>query len=800
MTKRLLAQCMLILVCAGLLTACPSKEGSLPAEDEPPFVPDRLGRGEPVFVDINKAFYTSDVQEGEVSLQSFDPETMPAITETAFTATQGLRLALNTEADARGEIEFTLLVSNDTVFKVDHRSDQVRRLYAFPHRVCELLNKPRIATEVSSTGQSVSHTVLDDHAIYVVTANGDGGKNACFDENSLKIFYELSLNFRFDAPRDQRCVDEDGENNDPDTCLTRRLPTVDESRARAQPIFGWVDDDETPALGDSKLAGGFLGYDTQDEALRFYDAEGALQWTQTRRLQSFVSQATTGDERTPATLFYLTPLTEQHYVLQMGRDVFVVPGGDFFGMTNETATEFLSDRVYQREAQLPENVAGEVITPIEFWFDDDDLFLFDAQKLFYLDYLAAYTPPTLTRNFELRAEAPRSIDTGRYREHYTFSQFDLGRCDDAADVAACRVAQNPRDTNWQFLRGCEASLGCRLPEPEGEDCDTEAERLANPALDNPCTVANYLHLSELNDPANDAQFKVFMPYMAEYMRGMDMQLYNNYLWITARMLEKDVLLRYDYTQDLSAPKASREQILLGGVVRHYGMRALLDNDNLYVSALEYFATRSNECYKNYQRVICDLSETENNGSVSFCTGKDLSDGLCVDSVNEYKSRALFCSAGDIAAGNCVDGNITALQVESASEDAMWLPLVDFRDTLDMRKVFLLRAVDGVDESGDANLGEGRLSQPEVWDFDPASRISSFSLGVVDAYVEGAVDAWIIDQDEGRLDVMGSDIVEQGGASVTRLQSLLDHFYFNAPGSGSGNALYMGSSVVYRPAR
>lgn len=800
MTKRLLAQSMLILVSLGLLTACPSKEGSEPATEEPPFVPDRLGRGEPVFVDINKAFYTGDVQEGTVSLQSFDPDTMPGMTEEAFVAEQGLRLALNTEADARGEIEFTLLVSNDTVFKVDHQNDEVRRLYTFPHRVCELLVKPRIDVSAAPNGQRVTYTVLDDHAAYVMTANGDGGQSDCFDASSTKVFYELSLNFRFDAPRDQRCVDEDGDNSDPDTCLTRRLPTVDESLARAQPLFGWVDDDETPTVGDSKLAAGMLGYDTQDEALRFYDADGTLQWTQTRRLQTFTSQTTVGNARTPTSLVYLAPLTAQHYLLQLGRDVFVVPGDDFFGLNDQSAAELLNDRVYQREAELSVSLSDEIIAPVEFWFDDDDLLIHDAHKLFYLDYLAGYTAPTLTRTFEIAPGAARSIDSARFEDQYTFSQFDLGSCTDTSDEAACNVAQNPRDASWQFLRDCEAGLGCSIPAPAGEDCDTEAERLADPSLDNPCTVANYLHLTELNDPANDAEFKVFMPYMAEFMRGMDVQLDSDYLWITARMLEKDVLLRYDYSLDLSAPKTSREQLLLGTTVSHYGMRSQVDNDNLYVSALEFFATRSNECYKNHQRVPCDFSETEKNGSISLCTGKDLSEGACVDQINEYKSRALFCSAADIVAGDCRDANLAALQVESADEDAMWLPLNDFRDTLDPQKVFLLLAEDNVDETGDTNLGEGRLMQPEVRAFDPATGIGALSLGQVGDYVEGAADAWIIDDDEGRLDLFTREIIERGGSSVNMLQSQLEHFYFNAPGSGNGQVLRMGESVVYRPSR
>lgn len=799
MTKRLLAQSMLILVSLGLLTACPSKEGSEPATEEPPFVPDRLGRGEPVFVDINKAFYTGDVQEGTVRLQSFDPDTTPGITEEAFVGEQGIGLALNTEADARGEIEFSLLVSNDTVFKVDHQNDEVRRLYSFPYRVCELLVKPRIVANTSPSGQRVTYTVLDDHAAYVVTANGDGGVNECIDANSAKVYYELSLNFRFDAPRDQRCIDEDGDNSDPDTCLTRRLPTVDESLARAQPIFGWVDDDETPTVGDSKMTAGMLGYDTQDEALRFYGTDGTLQWSQTRRLQTFASQTTVGNARTPTSLMYLAPLAELHYLLQLGRDVFVVPGGDFFGMNDQSASEFLSDRVYQREAQLSSSGTGEVIAPVIFWADYDDLLIYDAHKLFYLDYLAGYIAPTLTRTFEIAPGAARSIASSRFRSQYTFSQFDLGSCANTSDEAACNVAQNPRDASWQFLRDCEASLGCSIPAPAGVDCDTEAERLADPSLDNPCSVADYLHLTELNDPANDAEFKVFMPYLAEYMRGGRIQLENNYLWITARMLERDVLLRYDYSLDLSAPKSSREQLLLGTTLSHYGMRSLVDEGNLYVSALEFFATRSNECYKNHQRVPCDLSETEKNGSISLCTGKDLSEGACVDQINEYKSRALFCSAADIVAGDCHDDNIAALQVESVDQDAMWLPLTDFRDTLDPQKVFLLLADDNVDETGDTNLGEGRLMQPEVRAFDPATGIGALSLGQVGDYVEGAADAWIIDDDEGRLDLFTREIIERGGSSVNMLQSQLEHFYFNAPGSGNGRVLHMGESVVYRPA-
>ena len=792
MIKRLLAQSMLIIVALTMLTACPSKTGSEPEADAPVFVPDALGRGETVFTDIHQAWYQYDAAQDAVTLQSFDPETSPAVNTEVFAADRTFKLALNTEADTTGEVEYSILVSEDTVYKVDHRDNSIRLLHSFDNLVCELLPKPRVVTSRSQNGQVVEHTVLDDTAVYVVTAVGEASMNQCYSATTEHIFYELSLNFRFDAPRELRCVDEQGINANPDTCLTRRLPAVDESRARAQVVFGWVDDDETPVSNDAKLVAGLLGYDKQDRALRFYDENGEELWSQPRSLETFSPQVDGSRLISPYQMAELHALSSEHYLLQLGRDVFVFEGGELFGLSDATAEQVLDDRIYQKEAEVggTDGNPVSVITSLEFIHDDDELFIVDGDKVFYLDYLANYSAPVTTRTFSVAEPGLRDIASDAFRQHYTFSQFDLGDCARSDDEASCRTAQNSRDAAWQFFAACQASLGCSIPAPSGEDCDTEAERVINPALDNPCTAANYAHLSELNDTSNDAAFLAFMQY-ADYMRTAELMVVSNELWVTARMWERDVLFRYDYSVPLSDPKPLRERIVLGNRLDHFGLRAHLLNGNLYVSSLEYFASRANECYKNHLRVVCELFELDENGSGANCTGKDLADGLCFNEFKEYKSRAVFCDAATLAAGNCNDDNLAALQIETATQDAMWVPAVDMRFSADPYRMYLLVGDDASGNVIDDRLGEGRLDQPELYPFDPTLGVGA-AKGTVEDVVESAPEFWLGSNDEGRMDLLREVILQQTGD----LTSEVMHFYFSDDAS-LPRVLHMGNSTFER---
>ncbi len=793
--KRLFAQTILAVCALSVLTGCPSKEGSEPVAEEPLVLPDPVGPGEPVFVAIEKAFYQLDSENEAISLNSFDPQTVPAVSEMVFEADGLISLKLNTVADARGDIEYSILVRNDTVYKINHGTDQVARLHNFPHQVCALYPKYEIARTEALGGQEVIFETLHDNAVFVMTANGDGGEDDCRDLSVQRIYYELSLNYRFDATTGQRCEDENGTNPDPETCLTRQLPVVEASMATAQPVFGWVDDDVTAISGDSQMDVGLLGYDEQDQMLRFYDDQYNLQWEQARSIQQFGLVSIDGIE-TPAYLFEVTELEGLQYLIQIGRDVFLINGGDLFDLSDAQIESVLSNRVYQLEAKI--SGADEYVTSLETLLNGNELFIVEGAKLFYKNYETDRVVPTLTRSFDRSDDSLNLMLLEDFSRPDYFSQFDLRQCDSQPDPDACAIANNPRHADWQFFTQCEAALGCSIPEPAGEDCDTEAERLADPTLDNPCSASDYRHLSELNDETDDAQFLAYMPYRDNYMRGLELQLFGERLLVTANLLEKDVLLWFDPSVSFASPKEQREQVIFGDVQSHYGMKAYALDGDIYVSALQYFATRSNECFKNYQGVACQLSNVEDNGGAAACTGKDLAENLCVSTYNEYKSRALFCAASQISDGSCNDANLSVLEVEGSDQDAKWMPVLDKRNDNEIMRMYVLLATDNAGTTGAVDVAEGLIFNATLHPYSAAGGIDVNSLGTIEASIESVWGGVIIDDEEGRMNLYTEEIVQTGG-SGSRLQfAELSHYYLDLSSASNPRILPMGASTESQP--
>lgn len=666
LTHRFL-QLSVLLLAMFYLAGC-AQEGPEDPEEEDVFIPDRLPFGLPVFEEIVEPFIASfDVDKTDSvaavpAVFSFDPDSVVNTGDIdvphILSASDGLFVSLNTVDDIEGRDEITILSSKDSIYKVNHQSGELRMLNHFAHKVCEIL-----PVETLVEKNDGSYVVLHEELVYVVVVLNGTSFSDCNNSDYTKLYYELALNYQFDA----------GESSDE----TNDLPVVKETKARSELIMGWVDNPETSDPSDKMLDYGYLGYSFTEQKLRFYDAERIALWEQSRELESFDSVKVSSNVSSPKYIFSVTPLTALHYKIQLGRDVFVVDAStEFFNVPANEVAMILSDRVLMLDYLASDSVDQKSVLPAYFISDDTRIVFENSGKLFLLNYLAGKSLPSLP---SIKQSNSVSLSDMGYEDVYSFSQFDIESCDAFSDVAACEAANTADpliNASWQFITSCDASSDCELDTTIPDLCVTLSEWTGDPA-EIICTPSDYRHITELNDPVNDAEFLGYMQYAKDYIKSLELQFYANTMLITARMNEHDVLLRYFYEVPLTEPKGNREQLIFGERLEHHGLDTYVSENNLFVTSLMYAGQeRVNECYKNYKQVPC-------NSSVCVDFDPEQGETGCINGFKEYESTALFCSAQSLADRTCSDDEIAGtntLSAEQGNQDARWLQLNDFTQT------------------------------------------------------------------------------------------------------------------------
>ena len=633
------------------------------------------------------------------------------------------------------------------------------------NKVCEII--PVEIVQTTSVGDELTHTVLhSDKFIYVVTVEGAVTAEDCTKASAFKRFYQLPFNFKFDA-------DDDDEIN------TNELEApVSESLARAKLIFGWVDDEVSlEDTTDQRLTYGYLGYSLAERKLRFYDEKREERWCQPRHLQTFEVEELSPDVYSLEYLFQLTALEQQQYQLQLGLDVFVFDSTTeiFAKPRNVSLCKFeagagvelpsdskieniLTDRIFKTSTTLAGRTnTGETVKSVMTLFDDNELVIVDDSSVFRYNYLATYAAPITSRTFSVQQPTSISIDNvASQSTAYPFSQFDLKPCTNHTKGSECSAAHDLEANEWQFITGCDADKGCSLAMAASDLCATAEELLANPNAGTLCSVRDYRHLDELNNASNDAEFRGFMQYDGDFINSLDYSLDDDSLFITARMYEKEILLRYFYNVELSGAKSDRESILFGERQQHFGLDVYLNENNLFVTALWKTQKRTNECYKNYQPVACDLGSSEP-GDAGSCTAEDVDKGECFDGFQEYESKALFCSAGELSDGTCSDDAllpVDLLSINPLAGSAKWLRMFDSASASSLKSVMYLLA-----DAQENVLDEGVLTDPLLYEFEMSNGEPSFDklLGQLNGKVEAVRSGWLSNDNLARFDVVTKEI-------------------------------------------
>lgn len=820
--RSVLAQLSVIISVSLMLTACPSNEGAEVVSDPEDFFVGPLAEGLPVFLEINEPYWahdhnshadTDEGQENTLSLYSIElPEEGNAAAEpvSIVTVSSDQVTSLNTVFDETelARTEISILVNEGNVFKVDHQkgaenSGSIRLLNHFVNKVCEII--PVEVVQTTAVDTSVTHTVLhSDEVIYVVTAEGAVKDEDCADPARFKRYWELPLNFQFNA------------HDDDDTNINVLNPPVEESLARAKLMFGWVDDEVTEEDNDFRLTYGYLGYSAVESKLRFYDEQRSERWCQPRALQTFDVEEISPGKYSSEYFFELTSLEDHFYQLQMGLDVFVFdsttelfskPGNNSLcelvdpnapkSVSDLAIESILTDRIFKTDIVIAGKTnTGETVQPVTAVSDDNEVLIIQDNKVYRYNYpFIPVAEREVTRSFTVVQQSPIAIDkVASQVSAYPFSQFDLKSCSRFTDAEACNIAHDVEADDWQFITACDASKGCTLPVETADFCATADELIADPTAGSLCTVLDYRHLEELNTSSNDAEFRGFMQYAPDYINSLGYTLYGDNLYITARMSEKEILLKYAYNIDLSNVKTDRETVLFGDRKKQFGLDIYLSNDNLFVTTLWETQRRENECYKDYQQVECDLGSAEK-GAFNECSGLDLENGDCFDGFQEYESMALFCSAQALIDGDCSDTTLITtdtLAVNGLEQSAKWLSMLDLA-TNTPNTMFVLMGDKATE------VDEGVLASPILHRFDDdLGAIDPFNqLGQLDGKVEAVRSAWISNNTLARFDVTNQEIhlIDQVNNSVADLYLVTDPLIENAD---SNNKQIINAGEVYFP--
>lgn len=771
--NKLLVQLGLLMACVALVTGC-TQEGSLPGEEEKDAFFDPLPAGLPVFAEVVEPYLNISSSDSEaLALFSYKPmasETDVAQQTEIFTAESDIVVTLNTQtddgtqADKLGRSEFTLLVKNDSVYVVNHTTNEIRLLSHFINDVCEIIPTERVEdTTVDKVDPITSVitqervlTVLHKELVYVLTKEAVEGKDTCSSEGAER-FYALPLNHQLDPS-----LDEDGQLDS--------LELVKESVARSELIFGWVPDPDNS--GQDKMVYAYLGFDGKNQELSLFDETRQVVWTQARTLQTFDVVEIEPNQFTSKYLFYVKALDNQQYIIQLGLDVFVVDSGlELISKAFNETESILTDKVLTISSNsiVDDSETLEYALPVVSENDDDDLFFVDGAKIYhhaYQDNVPARNPSQSTTIVPQNA---LMIDDKHHVLTRKFSQFDLIKCAD--NDTDCIAAHDVDAQNWQFFTPCESQFGCSMSVTTVDNCETVEENQQTQSDAPICSASDYQHLAELNEDDNDADFQAFMQYRDDFVRYVDFILHNDKLIVTAKMNQKDVFLTYNFNADFNAPKSVREQALFGKRASLTGMVAHIANDNLFLTALQKGALRSNECYKNYQKVTCQLSELVEEGNSNVCTGKDLQLGTCFNTFSEYESKALFCTEAQMDDLSCSDANLTQiddLAVESSGEDAKWLELVDYaNNSITMR----LLVGDHTLALDTQNLDEGKLFMPDLYKVDHDTGVKGELIASLEGVVESVVGGWMSKEPEvgesgvyAHIGFISDEVVQNGGAS------------------------------------
>lgn len=850
MISSALFRLVLTSLCAMLLLACSSGGESVETEPDKffptplPGLPEQNYSLEQSYLGFVPPSESDDAQtpaplqarDGALSLLSYnanlplntDSESALANPASVFTADEGLVLMLDTQleqgasASSSAQADYAMMVRQDTVYAMNLDSGKLRALRHFSNSVCALLPVKTVQVSGPESGEQ-TYDLLDAMHIYVETSEGLCQGDDSEQAAATRRYYRLPVNYKADATDIERCSDEEGgRNDDTNTCYSTASQAVTEAQARAQIVFGWVPDDQVANAGYDKLTWGYLGYGFTEQRLRFYDADGRERWSQVRGLQAFVPIDLGQGQHSPKYLFELQALDNrangsEHtgfaYLLQAGRDIFVFDSTQtLFELALADVDNVLTDRVYQLDEQIEEESQQAQLSALNMDFDDDELVLLDQHKVYRLNYATMRSTPNIApgRSFTLR-NLGNDYQAPDYRSHRPFSQFDLKACADEQDRVvrnACANAHDVADTQlpapgpaWQFISDCERGLGCQIVRDNADYCVSPSDLAANPALaalNNPCGAADYRDLNELDLSANNAEFRGYMQYAKDYVRDLDFELYNNSMLITARMWERNVLLQYFYNESLSVPRSAREWVLLGAQFEHQDIQAQVLEGNLFIDLLRQSAVRNNECYKNDQRVRCELDDTTTKGDFKACTGKDLADGLCRNSFNEYKRYALFCSANELRTRQCREGSCTrpggcdaslapidALLVDAQqAPQAKWLRLQQQDLVQAQPKMFLLASNDAMDDPFDSSdsyvKDEGVLGSPTLYGVDASSGslINDGSAAIPVARIAGEVEAVLAASSSARgtlLELIKTEALAQGGSSLDNNISVLSQY-------------------------
>jgi hypothetical protein len=650
-----------------------------------------------------------------------------------------LSLGIDTVNDGRGVPEYTALISNDTLFVIDHVRDRVRGLVHFAHKVCAI--RPKTIVLTTGAGNDETHTVQHAPSVYVRTKSGAESAETC-EGDAGQFFYEVPLNYNGFAEADN-----------PE--FSNELYNIRASEYNAELVFGWVDDDFAGGTAtDRKLDHGFLGYDPATLRLEFFSPARTLVWSQPRRTERFpVSTAEDADHQR---WFRVEPLAQQQYLVELGRDVFVVDAGTMlFERAPTEVPDILSDRIYQRDARTD----GLFPSNFRTIHNDQDLILIDQFKIFRHAYAPASAPET-SRAFGIVPLPGLGHGQERYEDKYAFNQLALRSCSLSTlfeDADQCRLAnfnQSADPDAWQFATACEADLGCSLPVDDTDYCTTPAEFILSQDDDNLCTTREFAHLNELNDPGNDAQFRGFIQYGPDYVRGMDLLLDEQSLFVTLRLNERDVLVRFFYDLDLSLPKLARERVLFGRRLAHAGLEAYLNQGNLFVSTLTNVA--GNVSMSQFYNTVDFRIRTD------ACEADELVLGTCTDRYYLYEARALFCTAAQMTAGDCADSGIVpadSLSVQAPGAFGTWLPLLDSSagDGSVASSMYLLQS--------DSIADEGVLIQPTLHAVDNGSGVADLlnPVGQVPGPVESVHHGWRQGTGYDRLDLIRTELDFSVGA-------------------------------------
>ncbi len=625
-------------------------------------------------------------------------------------------------------------------------------------------------SSVSGEGSSIVETFSVQHAesVYVVTAVNDQSGQACSRVDASRTYYELPLNYQFDA-------------SFTDDSLTSELALVDEAIAKSKLVFGWVENPDNAA--EHSLSYGFLGYSYELRKLELLDRDGSPIWTQARELASYPSIEADGVS-SPFYLFDVQALGDYQYLVQLNQDIFVVDAStELFAKTQGDIDSILADRVLKVGTYTPHRTetpdAG--VYKVEAYHDDDDLLIIDGGKIFTYPYLRnRFVPDNAAHEYQLLLREGPTYDEVAHRSKPTFSQFDYQPC--PTTEVGCVAAHDTEATTWQFITDCEEVFACELDTSLDDLCETQAELDVTQSGRDVCSPEFFQHLGELNGTDNDAEFVGFMQYLEDSINNYQVSVFDNSLLISASMLEKDVIVRYFYKQALTAPKSVREQILFGAESDLYALDHFVENDNLFINALMPVGVRSNECYKGYRRVACDLGSQED-GEPDFCTGKDLDAGLCFNSYTEFESTALFCTPNQVLTLACTDAGLASggLQAEEDDEDAKWVRILDLSgEERDKQSMLLLKSSHA--EALEAEvLDEGRLLNPVLFEVEDGDGSPGQELGVLTGTVETVIGGVLFQHTnsgevafDGQLDIISSDISteDDGGAFGSGLFSTL----------------------------